>query len=81
MTCHPGRVVWSHLGLFDCAVAFLSIPLFDVGYYLGSGHSYFFDICLCVQPYINCLLGKKFVCSHFVALDAVSDVLTGEQCP
>ena len=27
----------------------------------------------------RCLLGKKFVCSHFVALDAVSDVLTGEQ--
>ena len=39
----------------------------------------FFDSGLCVQTYIDCLVGEKFVCSHFVALDAVSDVLTGEQ--
>ena len=36
VTCHPGRVVCSHLSLFDCAVALLSVPLFDVGYHLGS---------------------------------------------
>ena len=44
----------------------------------------FFDSGLCVQTYIDCLVGKKFVCSHFVALEAVSDILTGdsgEPCP
>ena len=39
----------------------------------------FFDSGLCVQTYIDCLVGKKFVCSHFVALEAAPDVLTGEQ--
>ena len=42
VTCHPGRVVWSHLSLFDCAVALLLVPLSDVGYILDL----VVDICL-----------------------------------